>query len=49
LVTVAAGDPVMTTQAFDPIAHARDMRDGGFWLDRTVDEYLVDAITRTPE
>ena len=39
----------MTAQGFDPIAHAGAMRAGGFWLDRTVDEYLIEAIARTPD
>jgi cyclohexanecarboxylate-CoA ligase len=38
----------MTVQAFDLVAHGRAMRAGGFWLDRTIDEYLVEAIARTP-
>ena len=39
----------MTVAAFDLAAHGRAMRAGGFWLDRTVDEYLVEAIARTPD
>ncbi len=39
----------MTAQVFDPVAHGRAMRAGGFWLDRTIDEYLVEAIARTPD
>ena len=39
----------MTGQAFDLVAHGRAMRAGGFWLDRTIDEYLVEAIARTPD
>ena len=39
----------MTAQAFDPAAHARAMRAAGFWLDRTVDEFLVEAVRRTPD
>ena len=39
----------MTVQAFDLVAHGRAMRAGGFWLDRTIDEYLVEAIARTPD
>ncbi len=38
----------MTVQAFDLVAHGRAMRAGGFWVDRTIDEYLVEAIARTP-
>ncbi|HMC16978.1 MAG TPA: AMP-binding protein [Albitalea sp.] len=39
----------MTAQSFDPAAHARAMREAGFWLDRTVDEFLVEAVRRTPD
>jgi cyclohexanecarboxylate-CoA ligase len=39
----------MTVPAFDLEAHGRAMRAGGFWLDRTVDDYLVEAIARTPD
>ena len=39
----------MTAQAFEPAAHARAMRDAGFWLDKTIDNFLVDAVTRTPD
>ena len=39
----------MTAHAFDPVAHGRAMREGGFWLDRTIDQFLVEAIRRTPE
>ena len=39
----------MSAQTFDSIAHAAAMRAGGFWLDRTVDEYLIEAIARTPD
>ncbi len=39
----------MTAQAFDLVAHGRAMRAGGFWIDRTIDEYLVEAIARTPD
>lgn len=34
---------------FDPAAHARAMRAGGFWPDRTFDEFLVEAARRTPD
>ena len=39
----------MTTHSFDPIAHGRAMREAGFWLDRTIDRYLVDAVERAPD
>ena len=39
----------MTAQAFDLVAHGRAMRAGGYWPDRTVDEFLVEAIARTPD
>ena len=39
----------MTAQAFDLVAHGRAMRAGGFWIDRTIDEYLIEAIARTPD
>lgn len=35
--------------SFDPLAHARAMRAGGFWPDRGFDEFLVDAARRTPD
>ena len=38
----------MAARAFDPVAHARAMRADGFWPDRTVDEYLLEAIAATP-
>ncbi len=39
----------MTVPAFDPAAHGRAMRESGFWLDKTIDDFLVGAITRTPD
>src|SRR5262245_46811244 len=38
----------MTAGRFDPTAHARAMRDAGFWLDTPYDDLLVRAIERTP-
>src|SRR5689334_1768104 len=38
----------MTVQPFDSIAHGRAMRAGGFWQDRTVDEYLAKAVASEP-
>ena len=34
---------------FDPAAHARAMRAGGFWPDRTFDEFLLAAVRATPD
>ena len=39
----------MTVTAFDPVAHGRAMREGGFWLDRTIDDFLAESIRRAPE
>ena len=39
----------MTAAAFDTQRHASTMRDRGYWLDRTVDEYFVEAVKRTPD
>ena len=39
----------MTTQGFDLIAHGRSMRARGFWTDRTIDEYLAEAVAKTPD
>jgi len=39
----------MTVKAFDPAAHAQAMRTAGFWLDKTVDDYLVESIERAPD
>lgn len=39
----------MTDKAFDPAAHGRAMREAGFWLDRTIDEFLVEAIRLAPD
>ncbi len=39
----------MTVTAFDPAAHGRAMREAGFWLDKTIDDFLVTAIERTPD
>src|ERR1700740_1550578 len=39
----------MTVKGFDPAAHARHMRESGFWLDRTIDDYLVAAIRQAPD
>ena len=39
----------MTVTAFDPVAHGRAMREAGFWLDKTIDDFLVASIERTPD
>jgi cyclohexanecarboxylate-CoA ligase len=38
----------MTAKTFDSTAHANAMREKGFWLDRTIDECLSQAIDRAP-
>ncbi len=37
-----------TTASFDPAAHARRMREGGWWIDRTTDEMIAEAAVRHP-
>jgi cyclohexanecarboxylate-CoA ligase len=39
----------MTGIRFDPVAHAKAMRAGGFWIDKSYDEFLQLAIARTPD
>lgn len=39
----------MTAGRFDPAAHARALRAGGFWPDIPYDEFLVRAIAATPD
>lgn len=39
----------MNAKKFDAAAHALAMRARGFWIDRTVDSLLVDAIARFPD
>ena len=34
---------------FDPVAHAKAMRAGGFWVDKTYDEFLQKTIAATPD
>ena len=31
----------MSSRPFDPVAHARAMRAGGFWVDRHYDEFIA--------
>src|SRR3979409_350783 len=38
----------MSESRFDPVAHARSMRDGGFWVDKNFDEFLQQTIAATP-
>jgi cyclohexanecarboxylate-CoA ligase len=39
----------MSGARFDAIAHARSMREGGFWIDRNYDEFLMATISATPD
>ncbi len=39
----------MALTRFDPVAHARTMRDNGFWIDKSYDEFLQQTIARTPD
>jgi cyclohexanecarboxylate-CoA ligase len=39
----------MTGTHFDPAAHAEAMRAGGFWIDKSYDEFLQSTIARTPD
>jgi cyclohexanecarboxylate-CoA ligase len=39
----------MTGTQFDHVAHARAMRDGGFWVDKNYDEFLQRAMIATPD
>src|SRR3954453_3680136 len=38
----------MSENRFDPVAHARSMRDGGFWVDKNFDEFLQQTVAATP-
>src|ERR1700737_973811 len=38
----------MSENRFDPAAHARSMRAGGFWVDKNVDQFLQATIAATP-
>jgi cyclohexanecarboxylate-CoA ligase len=38
----------MSENRFDAAAHARSMRDGGFWIDKSFDEFLQQTIATTP-
>jgi cyclohexanecarboxylate-CoA ligase len=39
----------MTGTRFDHVAHAKAMRDSGFWVDKNYDEFLQHAIMATPD
>ncbi len=39
----------MTATRFDPVAHAAAMRAGGFWIDKSYDEFLQRTIAGTPD
>jgi cyclohexanecarboxylate-CoA ligase len=34
---------------FDPVAHAKGMRRGGFWIDKNYDGFLQQTIARAPD
>ncbi len=38
----------MSENRFDPAAHARSMRAGGFWVDKSFDEFLQATVAATP-
>src|SRR5258708_21052686 len=38
----------MSGNRFGPVAHARSMRAGGFWIDKSFDEFLQQAVAATP-
>jgi cyclohexanecarboxylate-CoA ligase len=39
----------MAATRFDPVAHAKAMREGGFWVDKSYDEFLQPTIAATPD
>ena len=39
----------MTGMRFDPAAHAKAMREGGYWVDKNYDEFLRRTIASTPD
>lgn len=39
----------MVGTRFDPVAHAKAMREGGFWIDKNYDEFLQRAVGATPD
>jgi len=38
----------MSDNRFDAAAHAQSMRDGGFWVDKSFDEFLQRTVAATP-
>jgi cyclohexanecarboxylate-CoA ligase len=38
----------MSENKFDPVAHARSMRAGSFWIDKSFDEFLQQTVAATP-
>src|SRR5258708_2815709 len=38
----------MSENRFDPADHARSMRTGGFWVDKSFDEFLQATVVATP-
>jgi cyclohexanecarboxylate-CoA ligase len=38
----------MSAKRFDPVAHAKSMRDAGFWIDKNYDEFLRQWIQKLP-
>ena len=39
----------MAESRFDPVAHAKSMREAGFWIDKSYDEFLQQWIAKSPE
>jgi cyclohexanecarboxylate-CoA ligase len=39
----------MSGTRFDPVVHARAMRAGGFWIDKSFDEFLQSTVAATPD
>jgi cyclohexanecarboxylate-CoA ligase len=39
----------MTGTRFDPVAHAKAMREGDFWIDKSYDEFIQPTIARAPD
>src|SRR3954466_14448948 len=39
----------MREHQFDPVARAQSMRASGFWIDKSFDEFLQQAVAATPE
>jgi cyclohexanecarboxylate-CoA ligase len=45
----AQGEELMTETRFDPAQHAKAMRAGGFWIDKSYDEFLAPTIARASD